>query len=255
VRANNPMEVTEQHIELNGIHLWTARQGQGLPLLLASGGPGCCDYLAPVAALIDDQAHVIRFDQRGCGRSEAPPPYDVAGAVADLEALRAHLGFERWIVGGHSWGANLALAYALDEPERTQALIYLCGNGVQRDLEWRAAYERALSERGEVIPEMACPPNLEVNQQVNQSWRSYIRHPLLFKKIATLDVPALVLCAEQDIRPNWPAMQLAHLLPQAQLVMVEGAEHCMWYSHAAELQVHLRDFLTRLEIPAQSQRP
>jgi proline iminopeptidase len=50
--------------------------------------------------------------------------------VADLEALRQRWGDQRWVVGGHSWGANLALLYALDHPERTLGVVYLAVSGL-----------------------------------------------------------------------------------------------------------------------------
>src|SRR5262249_33303589 len=58
---------------------------------------------------------IVQFDQRGCGRST--PAGDTAhnhtdALIADIEALREELGIERWLVGGGSWGASLALAYA-----------------------------------------------------------------------------------------------------------------------------------------------
>ncbi|WP_242066336.1 alpha/beta fold hydrolase [Brevibacillus laterosporus] len=61
----------EQYIRLDqsSLSLWTKREGGGIPILLCSGGPGCCDYLEPVADMLSDLAQVIRFDQRGCGRS------------------------------------------------------------------------------------------------------------------------------------------------------------------------------------------
>lgn len=128
----------EQIISVNGARLWTALQGRGRPLVLCHGGPGAYDYLAPVAAMLDDQCRVLRYDQRGSGRSQATGPYDVATFVADLEGLRAHLGYERWIVGGHSWGAGLALAYAVRHPEHTTAIVYLSGTGI--DPRWHDAY-------------------------------------------------------------------------------------------------------------------
>ncbi len=77
-------DVTEAFIQSDGGQLWTATQGSGVLLLLCNGGPGCCDYLAPVVSMLDDLAYVVRFEARGCGRSEAAPTYDVEGAVGDL---------------------------------------------------------------------------------------------------------------------------------------------------------------------------
>ena len=42
-----------------------------------NGGPGCDDYLGPVAEMIDDLCQVIRFEPRGCGRSDWDGNYDI----------------------------------------------------------------------------------------------------------------------------------------------------------------------------------
>jgi proline iminopeptidase len=85
------------------------------------------------AGSLDDQVRVVRWDQRGCGRSERRGPYRLARSVADLEAVRAHLRLDRVAVLGHSWGATLALRHALDHPDRVSALIYDRFGDVLRD--------------------------------------------------------------------------------------------------------------------------
>jgi proline iminopeptidase len=65
-------------------------------------------------------------------------PYDVSTFVDDLEGLRKHFNFERWVVGGHSWGAGLALAYAVRFPTRTIAVLHIAGTGI--DDRWHEAY-------------------------------------------------------------------------------------------------------------------
>ena len=126
-------------VAVTGVRVWTAVQGQGVPLVLCHGGPGGYDYLKPVADMVDDICLVLRYDQRGSGRSETSPPYTVATFIDDLECLRAHFGFESWIVGGHSWGAGLALAYASRYSHRTRALVYLSGTGI--DPRWHEEYQ------------------------------------------------------------------------------------------------------------------
>ena len=130
----------ERQYSINGVCLWTAIQGGGLPMALCHGGPGGYDYLEPVAAMVDDLCRVLRYDQRGSGRSQAAGPYDVATFVQDLEGLRKHFGFAQWIVGGHSWGACLALAYAVQYSQRTTAVVYVSGTGM--DPRWRDEYRR-----------------------------------------------------------------------------------------------------------------
>ena len=134
------MSISEQHVSANGVSIWTATQGCGPPVVLCHGGPGIYDYLGPVAAMIDDVATVHRYDQRGCGRSQDVGPYDVATFVDDLDALRAYWGYEAWTIIGHSWGAHLALMYAIQYPERTARLVYLSGTGI--DPAWHQDYRR-----------------------------------------------------------------------------------------------------------------
>lgn len=236
----------ERIIAVNGADLWTAEQGVGPPLLLCTGGAGLCDYLGPVAATVDDLAHVYRFDPRGCGRSSVTPPYDVPTLLADLEAVRIVLGHERWIVGGHSFGADLALAYALEYPDRVRALIYISGTGVQDDRQWHAAYEAGQAAGRDPLPAFDYPFNPEVNRAVNASWRSYIKQPLLLRRIADLHVPTLVLYGSKDIRPPWPVLQLVHLLPNAHCEVIEDAPHCPWLTHADDMRTRIRAFLQGL---------
>jgi proline iminopeptidase len=88
---------------------------------------------------------VVSFDQRACGASTphaGDPDTDLAAVTADrlvddLEQLRAHLGVDRWLVAGHSWGTTLALAYAEQHPDRVRGLVLV---GVtttsRREIDW-----------------------------------------------------------------------------------------------------------------------
>ncbi|MCP2278774.1 prolyl aminopeptidase [Nocardia amikacinitolerans] len=103
---------------------------EGKPVVFLHGGPG--GGTAPYhRQFFDPSAYrIVLFDQRGCGRST---PHLADGAdlahnttwhlVADIEALRAHLGVERWQVFGGSWGSTLALAYTQKHPERVTELV------------------------------------------------------------------------------------------------------------------------------------
>lgn len=111
-----------------GHHLYWETSGNpdGVPVVYLHGGPGAGS--APIHRhFFDPLRHrVILFDQRGCGRSR---PYadltdnTTAHLVEDLEALRQHLGVERWIVFGGSWGATLAVAYACRYRPRLLACV------------------------------------------------------------------------------------------------------------------------------------
>jgi proline iminopeptidase len=139
----------EELVELaDGARLWTTSEGGGRPVVLCHGGPGGRDMLAPVARMIADIALVHRYDQRACGRSTGGPPFTTARWVADLEALRRHWGHRRWIVAGHSFGAALAMAYAVEHPDRTEAVIYMsCVVRLDGQPDWHEQYRRARLER------------------------------------------------------------------------------------------------------------
>ena len=132
----------------DGIKLWVevTGDGPGVPLVLCHGGPGMWDNLGTLAALLDHDRPVIRWDQRGCGRSEGiEGPFTLERFLADLRAIRSALGITRWIVGGHSWGATLALRSSLADGPSTTGLVYIAGTGLGRD--WHAAYKAAPAQR------------------------------------------------------------------------------------------------------------
>ena len=99
---------------------------QGNPAVFLHGGPGgglATDY----RRFFDPVAYrAVLFDQRGSGKST---PYasleenTTWHLVADIEQLREHLGIDRWVVFGGSWGSTLALAYAVTHPERVKAMV------------------------------------------------------------------------------------------------------------------------------------
>ncbi|MEU6555797.1 alpha/beta hydrolase [Streptomyces sp. NPDC046915] len=126
----------------DGVRLWAARSGgRGAPLVLCHGGPGLWDMFEDVAALLADVTPVVRWDQRGCGRSQrCAGPWTTERFVADLDAVRRHFGLDRMALLGHSWGAQLALSHALAHPERVSALVYVSGTGIGPDADWHPAF-------------------------------------------------------------------------------------------------------------------
>ncbi len=117
----------------DGNHLYWEACGnpRGKPAVVLHGGPGS-GCTPGFRRLFDPDAYrIILFDQRNCGRSTphaSDPATDLsrnntANLVADLERLREHLGVERWLVLGGSWGCSLALVYAETHPERVSELV------------------------------------------------------------------------------------------------------------------------------------
>ena len=107
-------------------------------------------------------------------------------------------------------------------------------------------YSQRRDQGLEILPPFDYPPNLEVNAEVNRSWKQYIQRPSLLKEIAHLDRPVLFLYGDHDIRPSWPVEQVAQLLPNAIFQMIAGADHHIWVTHAEELQAPLRKFVQEI---------
>ncbi len=98
----------------------------GMPVVFVHGGPGA--GTAPAYRRFFDPKHyrIILFDQRGAGRSV--PTAEITDnttphLVADMEALRRHLGVSAWLVFGGSWGSTLALAYGQEYPDRCLGFV------------------------------------------------------------------------------------------------------------------------------------
>lgn len=101
----------------------------GIPLFVVNGGPGF-DHLyvhcSDAWDVLAKRRKVVFYDQRGNGRS-GPLPAGVsctlADQIADLDSVRAHLGFDRIDLLGHSWGGYLVMAYAARHPEHIARLV------------------------------------------------------------------------------------------------------------------------------------
>ena len=230
----------ERFVIAEGARLWSAVSGTGVPVVFFNGGPGCDDYLEPVARLSDDVCQVVRFEPRGCGRSDWDGKYDLDTVLRDAETLRLSYSVARWLLLGHSYGPNVALVDALRYPSRTIGVIGIAGGNVVDDREWSETYRARLHAVGENNGRKEFHADPEVNRQGNARWRAYCRQPALLRELADLDVPCVFINAAEDIRPNWPTQQVAKLIPHAHYVEIAGAAHTIWLTHALELRNALR---------------
>ncbi|MBI4204369.1 MAG: prolyl aminopeptidase [Betaproteobacteria bacterium] len=184
-------------LDLDGLHrMYWEQSGnpRGEPVLFLHGGPGA--GAAPAHRRFFDPAHyrIVIFDQRGAGRS-APlgelHHNTTPHLVADIESLRSHLGIERWLVFGGSWGSTLALAYGEAHPERCRGFIlrgiFLCRSS---EINWflhglRTLFPEAWRTFAGAIPEAErrdllaayyrrlIDPDPRVHMLAARAWSSY----------------------------------------------------------------------------------
>jgi proline iminopeptidase len=148
---------------LHTLHYELSGNPGGPPVVFLHGGPGGGTVADHRRFFDPDACRIVVFDQRGAGKStphaalEENTTWDL---VADVERLRVHLGIDRWVVFGGSWGSTLALAYAETHPERVRALvlrgIFLCR---PQEIHWfyqegaSAIFPDRFAEYVEPIPE------------------------------------------------------------------------------------------------------
>lgn len=135
---------------------------RGRPVLFLHGGPGAGAGAVHRRFFDPDCWRVVIFDQRGAGRSR--PLGSLArnttqDLVSDIETLRRHLGIERWLLFGGSWGSTLALAYGLAHPDRATGFI-LRGIflGSRAEIDWflhgmRTIFPEAWRDFAEHLPD------------------------------------------------------------------------------------------------------
>ncbi|HEY7957350.1 MAG TPA: alpha/beta fold hydrolase [Polyangia bacterium] len=263
-------------LEVPGAQLFTVEVGDGPDLaVMLHGGPGAShDYLRPQLDALGEPGvrRLFYYDQRGGGRSLlAPhtPPGTWQDHVADLEAVRLHLGLHRLTLVGYSWGGLLAMLYALEHPSHVGALALIspapatsAGHAEMR-ARLAAAPERpevqafkasldlrdrrarfALAVAGYFVdPRRALEltPFLVQQRAEEAVWRSLGDYDLL-PRLRALQLPAMVLHGDGDVIPLASAFAIAQAL-SAELVELPACGHVPYLEAPEPLFAALRRFL------------
>jgi proline iminopeptidase len=117
----------------------------GVPALIVHGGPGSGCSAGLRSSFDPARYRIILFDQRNCGRSRphaSDPAADMSRnttghLIRDMEHLREHLGVEKWLLRGGSWGVTLSLAYAERHLECVSGMVLVAVTSTRRsELDW-----------------------------------------------------------------------------------------------------------------------
>jgi proline iminopeptidase len=129
----------------NRVYWETSGNPDGKPAVVVHGGPGSGGHRSSRRYFDPERYRIVIFDQRGCGES-LPHASDLETdmsvntthhLIADMELLREHLGIERWLLYGGSWGSTLILAYAQRFPERVSEIVILgVTTGRREEIDW-----------------------------------------------------------------------------------------------------------------------
>jgi proline iminopeptidase len=271
----------------DGTQIGVRTVGTGRALVCLPGAAGASQYFGDLGGLSGSRRLVLP-DTRGTGASADaadPDSYRCDRLVADVEALHAHLGFERIDLAGHSAGANVAVLYAAAHPERIDHLILLAPGlralGITvTDEQQRPALLRRSGEPW-YADAMAAVEKAEAGDDSPQTIRRYL--PFLYGRwdraaqehatlglneraravrarfyagdpfdppataaaLTRLDAPVLVYGGELDLIPASALAEAAAMFPDAEVIMQPGAGHYPWLDDPAWFSAAVNAFLGR----------
>jgi proline iminopeptidase len=265
-----------ESLRVPGATLQYRSLGAGTPIVLVGGGSGIgAGYMWPIAdGLAASGFHCVLYDQRGRGGSTAEAldkaHINVAASVADLEALRAHLGLERMTLLGHSWGAMLAAAYVAAHPERVDRLVLVGPGPLWWDLKFLEGYGQRLMARAPAPPPGSKPESaaataraalrrvvsaMIADPQSALERRHFFLYAYQPENAKEWDLmQADLASASFDVRPHmarWKgkaliiqgrldalgvehAQSVAKTFGNGQAVIVDGASHYIWWDRPDE---------------------
>ncbi|MFF1946037.1 prolyl aminopeptidase [Rhodococcus qingshengii] len=241
----------------NSLYWESVGSPSGIPIVYLHGGPGSGCTL-DVRRFFDPRVfRAVLFDQRGCGRSTPgadDPTTDLStnttgNLIADIESLREHLGIDKWVVAGVSFGVTLGLAYAQAHPDRVIGMaLGAITSGAREEVDWiirdmRRIFPREWERFVEPVPEDERDGNLAA------TYARLLTHP----DTAVREHAALRWCEWEDTHvslvPGWtPDPRYSD--PTFRMVFARLVTH-YWANDHFLIEKQLHDNMNRLDgIPA-----
>jgi pimeloyl-ACP methyl ester carboxylesterase len=270
------MNISFKTLSTNGIGLHTALAGpkDGEPVFLLHGFPDAWfGWEAQIGPLADAGFRVIIPDQRGYNLSDKPKGvsnYRMNILTQDILGLADALGYERFNLAGHDFGAMVSWNLATHHPARLKRLAianvphpkvmqdYLRTHLSQLLKSWYAFFfqipslpERIIRANNWQILISAMPDDLseEERDRYRKAWsqpgamtsminwyRALLRHSRKSTAAAPIQVPTLILWGQQDPHISYEmALLSADLCMECRMITFEDATH--WVLHDKPVEV------------------
>ncbi len=259
-----------------GVKLHTETSGNGPRILLCHGFGGSARNWRMQARALRGEFRVTLFDLRGHSRSPAPTEpeaYTVEALRSDLDEL-VRAEETPVILGGLSLGAKLMLEYALEHPELVRALVlasYPSSGEVEKRRTWATGFANAIEARG--LDEAGAEFVWGERSRFDPKGAALIRQGLLehspfalaqilrqvlapspsprsmAARLRALTIPTCVIAGSDDAESLPPCRDLAELLPNSELHVLEGAGHVVNLTKPAEFDQILTAFLAPFRAP------
>ncbi len=246
--------------------VYFAEHGSGPPLLLVHGLMVTGEMFRPVIEHLASRHRLIVPDLRGHGRSQGlPPPYSAAQLASDLSCLLDHLSIDSTAVLGYSQGGTIVQQLVLDYPQRCDRLVLACTYAFNM-----ATFRERLE--GQFMPlllhilgsrrfaQVVISQGMKQLDQERANWLiglvanqntklmvSAWRETMAFdsrSRLTQIRCPTLIVAGANDTAvPIHHAKMLYAGIPGSQLVIVDGADHTLIWTHADELLRVMDEFL------------
>ena len=214
-------------------------------------------YAATVADLSTDHT-TITWDIRGHGKSDSPADpaeYSADLSLSDMAGILDAAGDRRAVLVGHSLGGYLSLEFTFANPDRVEGLVLVgTGPGYRKD-EARAAWNQMAERYAADLDERGLdgmPSSAELDAGVHRSAEGLAlaargilsqRDGHVLEALATIAAPTLVVVGENDEPFQAASRYMAAKIPDAELVVIDGAGHAPPVTHPNEFNAALRSFL------------
>jgi pimeloyl-ACP methyl ester carboxylesterase len=231
-----------------------------LPIVILHGWGAHIEAVAPILAALDGAPDLIALDLPGFGESEPPPEaWDaddyarfVLAFLDELEVPRAHFV-------GHSHGGRVSIAIAADRPERVGRLLLVDSAGLRPKRGWQYRRRVAVAKLGRVAAKLGGRPGrrlqerlrervasrdyLEASEAMRGTFRAVIAADLS-DRLPRITAPTLLVWGDRDDdTPLWMANRMEELIPDAGLVVLEGAGHYSYADSPGQFGAVARRFL------------
>jgi non-heme chloroperoxidase len=261
------MPLTLNVVELdNGVRLPYAEQGgpEGVPVVLLHGLTDSWRSFEPVLPHLPESIHAYAVTVRGHGDAGRPGSYGLSDFVDDLAQFLDAVGLDSAVVAGHSMGSIIATRFAIDHPDRVDALVIMgaAASFARVGLEEMSAELAAMTEpvdpdylRGFQESTIARPvaPGL-IDAAVSESMKVSLetfRRALdetcivdFSGELGRIGAPTLVVWGEQDtICPRSEQDALLAAIPNARLVVHDGGGHAMHWEDPERCAWELAEFI------------
>lgn len=226
-------------ITVNGIELYYEVHGSGAPLVLLGGLGLDVSEMSMLTGPLAASFRVIAVDNRGAGRSAKPPgPYSVEQMAADVAGLMDGLGLPRAHLAGISLGGRIALALALDRPDRVDRVILVATGPRAAGARWRVRAGMALANlpglRGHYRQ-----PRSAMKAQFDATTRFDVT-----ARLPQIAAPTLIVAGRSDhIAPAAVAEQMHALIPGSRLVLIDGGHLAPLLTQHQPLVAEISTFL------------